>query len=209
MSILAEQNDTVTLYKYEILNEEEGVGIYTEPVTQSRAAELPKYYSQFPPQINQSNEHISMYFDGRGWTSGPALKTITTSMIARALKRRYDNIYQSEMLRLLDSLKTTTTADVEAFEFTYQIAQQYQQGNQMAFRMLLASEEKENATPEDANAISEEVVDEKVRVVIARYHYSQFRKASIVGNYRRLCSQAEEKAKTVVIVKELLHGHGG
>jgi hypothetical protein len=207
---LAEVSDSnmVTLHLYRILNEKEGIGIYTESITQSRLAELPKYYSTFAPPLERASLG-DIYFDGRGWTSGPKLESITPEMIASALHLKYARLHQEEVDRLNETNKIFNPFDQEVFEFTYQQAVQAQQGKVLPFRLMLACEQKPNATAEDANALSDELVEDRIRQVIAKYRYMQLRKAAIIGKYRFALSTIPKVATTVSIVREMLHGHGG
>lgn len=199
-------DDTIKLYLFEIVNESEGIGIFTKEITQSRIDPLPKHYSLFaPPNVPRGLNDV--YFDGCGWTTGPALDTITSEMISNALKLKYAKQYAFEIQRLNEMQKLTTPVDHEVFEYMGQAALQYVSGNELLFRMVLASEQKINASIEDARNLDDAEVSREVQTFLAKYNYTLIRRATITGNYRRLCRQAAEEATSLRIVKELLHGH--
>ena len=82
-------------YVYEMVNEIEGIGLYTHFVDLPDDAPAPPNSTTFKPTLN---EHVDTYFHQVGWRFGPKLSNITDEMVWRGFLNRIE-IEVADMLR--------------------------------------------------------------------------------------------------------------
>jgi 5S rRNA maturation endonuclease (ribonuclease M5) len=193
----------IVVYPYDIINPDEGIGVYSgQPFTVIDGV-YPKHYSKFkPPEVVGDSQ---VYFDGMGWCVGPSLSNIKPEDIRQTVMNKLAELYRLDVRKALYRHCNNDIVEVESFEFQYNLAKQaLETKNDSMFRQLIAAETDSVVNQSKRSAIPSMEVEERIRDIIRRYLSYQNEVVLILANYRQMKKKTEVKEMPLV-TRDYLH----